>query len=166
MNIAVVVGNPSPGGRTTRAAEEVARVVADLAGGASIDLIELAEHTDGLFEWKNEALAQLTASVANADVIVAATPNYKQSYTGLLKAFFDRYGDDGLAGTVTIPVMVGAAPTQALAVEMHMRPLFVALGSSVPTRGLYVLQDQIDEIDSIVAAWAVSAGGILRKALA
>jgi FMN reductase len=165
MRISVVIGNPSPGGRTTRAAQEVADSVANLLGGADVDLIELAEHTVGIFEWENEPLAELNASVAASDLIVAASPNYKHSYTGLLKAFFDRYGDNGLAGTVTVPVMVGAAPTQALAVEMHMRPLFVALGSSLPTRGLYILQHEIDTVDLTVASWLDEHSDILRRAL-
>lgn len=165
VRVSVVVGNPSPRGRTTRAGEAVAEAVVGVAGGGTIDVHELADHIEGIFEWQNDRLDELTASVATSDVIVAATPNYKQSYTGLLKAFFDRYGDDGLAGTISVPVMVGAAPTQALAVEMHLRPLLVALGSTVPTAGLYLLADRIDDVEAVVAEWSRRHAEVLRRSL-
>ena len=43
-------------------------------------------------------------------MIVAASPTYKATYTGMLKAFFDRYGSNGLAGLVAVPLMTGGAP--------------------------------------------------------
>ena len=106
-------------------------------------------------------MAALCARVAEADVIVAACPTYKATYTGLLKAFLDNYGNDGLAGCLAVPVMVGAAPQHALAPEVHLRPLLVELGASVPSRGLYVLESQMDELDGVVAAWAEAAVPLL-----
>ena len=52
-------------------------------------------------------LSRLTAEVAAADIAVFASPTYKAAYTGLLKAFLDRYGSNGLAGTIAVPVMTG-----------------------------------------------------------
>ena len=98
--------------------------------------------------------------------MVVASPTYKASYTGLLKAFFDRYGNDGLAGTVAVAVMTGAAPVHALSVEVHLRPLLVELGASVPARGLYVTEGQMEDLDPVVAAWAGSARPLLTRALA
>lgn len=154
-NVAVIIGNPNPGGRTTRVGEAVGTAIAG-AGGA-VTVHELAEIGPHLFEWGNEAVGALTASVAAADVIVAASPTFKATYTGLLKAFLDNYQNDALAGCVAVPVMMGAAPHHALAVEVHLRPLLVELGASVPTRGLYVLESQIDELDQVVEAWAATA---------
>ena len=102
-------------------------------------------------------MARLTERVAAADVVVLACPTYKATYTGLLKAFLDNYGNDGLAGCRAVPVMVGAAPQHALAPEVHLRPLLVELGASVPSRGLYVLESQMDDLDDVVAGWADQA---------
>ena len=91
-----------------------------------------------------------------------ACPTYKASYTGPLKAFVDTYPTDGLAGVRAVPVMVGTAMSHALAPEVHLRPLLVELGASVPTRGLYVLDSALDELDSIVTAWGDAALPALR----
>ena len=157
-DIVVVIGNPNPGGRTTRVGEAVAAAIATGAGpDASVETIELAEIAPHLFEWGNDAVAALTARVASADVIIAACPTYKATFTGLLKAFLDNYGNDGLAGCRAVPVMVGAAPNHALAPEVHLRPLLVELGASVPSRGLYVLESEVDDLDAVVGPWAEQA---------
>ena len=166
-DIVVVIGNPNPGGRTTRVGEAVAAAIAagtETAGigdDATVETIELAEIAAHLFEWGNEDVAALTARVANADVIVAACPTYKATFTGLLKAFLDNYGNDGLAGCRAVPVMVGAAPNHALAPEVHLRPLLVELGASVPSRGLYVLESEVDDLDAVVGPWAEQAVPLL-----
>lgn len=53
--------------------------------------------------------------------------------------------------------MVGAAPSHALATEVYLRPLLVELGATVPTRGLYVLESQLPELDNVLERWAEEA---------
>lgn len=162
MLISVVIGNPNRGGRTTRVGEAVAAAIAPAlspagADPARIETVELADVAVRLFEWQAPELDELTAAVAGSSVVVAACPTYKASYTGLLKAFFDRYQTNALAGTVAVPVMVGAAPNHALAVEVHLRALLVELGAAVPSRGLYVLESEVDSLDDVVGDWAAAA---------
>jgi FMN reductase len=168
MQVSIVIGNPNPGGRTTRLAEATARHALEAIGAAqhaAIELIELATVASRLFNWADEELAALNQQVANSQLISPACPVYKASYTGLLKAFLDRYGNNGLAGTVALPVMLGAAPHHALAVETHLRPLLVELGASVPTRGLYVLESQMDDLETVVGGFMDTAGPLLARAL-
>lgn len=167
MQVSVVIGNPNPGGRTTRVAEAAARSVVDTLGGrAEFETIELAHSAGRLFAWEDDELAALCERVASSALIIPACPVYKASYTGLLKAFFDRYGSNGLAGVVALPVMLGAAPQHALAVETHFRPLLVELGASVPSRGLYVLESQLEDLDAVLVDFMSGAGPLLRRALA
>ena len=97
-------------------------------------MIDLAGHAPRLFDWEDEELTTLTAQVAAADVAIFASPTYKAAYTGMLKAFLDRYGSNGLAGITAVPVMTGGWPGHLLAVEVHLRPVLVELGatSSIP----------------------------------
>lgn len=161
MTVAVVIGNPNPGGRTTTVGQAVGNAIAAARGGDEVVVVELATIASHLFEWGNEDVKALTEQVASADVIVTACPTYKATYTGLLKAFLDQYGNDGLAGCKAVPVMVGAAPNHALAPEVHLRPLLVELGASVPTRGLYMLDTAMDTLDDVVDNWASTAGPLL-----
>jgi FMN reductase len=152
MKITVVIGNPSAGGRTTELGVAVANGIAGLVGLASkVEVIELSKHAEGLFSWDSESVKALTKSVAEPGFIVFATPTYKASYTGLLKAFLDRYDTGGLKGTVAIPVFTGGSPDHSLAPNHTLRPLLVELGASVPTASLYLVTSQFDRKDEIVA---------------
>ncbi len=163
---AIVVGNPKVASRTLTVAEAVMSAVAPCLGGAvKPEVIDLAEHTAGLFDWESRELNALTEKVADCELVVAASPTYKATYTGLLKAFFDRYANNGLAGVVVVPVMVGAAPIHALAPEVFLRPLFVELGATVPSRALYVLESQLDQLEEVVAKWAATAVPLLEAAV-
>jgi FMN reductase len=163
---ATVVGNPKAGSRTLTVAREVTSQLADLLGDASAPLeIDLAEHASAMFDWGDPALTALTAEVAQCRLLVAASPTYKAAYTGLLKAFFDRYGNDGLRGVVAVPVMVGAAPVHYLAPEVSLRPLLVELGATVPSRALYVMEPDIPRLPEVVAKWAAAARPLISSAL-
>jgi FMN reductase len=152
MKIKVIVGNPSPGGRTTELGIAVAEGIRSLVGiPAEIETIELSQHTDGLFAWGAENLKALTKSVAEPGFLVFATPTYKASYTGLLKAFLDRYDAGALKGTVAIPVFTGGSPDHSLAPNHTLRPLLVELGASTPTASLYLVTSQFERKDEIVA---------------
>jgi FMN reductase len=165
--IAVVVGNPKPASRTLNVATTVADALAAEFGTDPDHLVvDLAEHASDLFDWGAPRLTELTGQVASAGLIIAASPTYKATYTGMLKAFFDRYGNNGLAGSVAVPLMTGAAPIHMLAVEVHLRPLLVELGAAVPSRGLYVTEPEFGELTAPVGRWAEAAVPLLRTALA
>jgi FMN reductase len=168
MQIAVVTGNPKPASRTHGVALAVAGA---LSAGLQPEppaplVIDLAEYAPRLFDWSDAELSQLTAAVAAADVAVFASPTYKAAYTGLLKAFLDRYGSNGLAGTVAVPVMTGGWPGHLLAVEVHLRPVLVELGATVPARGLYVTEPELAGLDAAITRWAAAAVPLIRRAAA
>lgn len=167
LSIAVVTGNPKPASRTLGVATAVARALAGGLGRAGDGplVVDLAEHAGSLFDPGAAELSRLTAQVAASDLLIAASPTYKASYTGMLKAFFDRYGNLGLAGVTAVPVMTGAWAGHLLAAEVHLRPLLVELGASVPTRALYVTEPQLDNLDDVVASWAETALPLLQRAL-
>lgn len=162
--IAVLVGNPQPASRTRLVAEEVAALLA-ARGGADIDAtIDLADVAEALFRFPEPRLDDLLSRIATADVAVIASPTYKAAYTGLLKAFLDRYGSDGLRGLTAVPVLTIGAPTHALAVDTTLRPLLVELGASVPTRGLAFPAAAVEDRTRIVGDWVASEWPRIRHA--
>jgi FMN reductase len=166
MRTAVVVGNPKPESRTLRVALAVADVVAERLGESSDRLVlDLAGIAAELFDPGAQRVNELADAVAASDLIIVASPTFKATYTGLLKSFFDRYTTNALARSVAVAVMTGAASIHALAPEVHLRPLLVELGASTPTRGLYVTEQQFDDLDAVVRAWAEVSGPILARAL-
>ena len=152
-----LVGNPKVGSRTLHVAEEVTKQVAgwlELRGTkTTTTTVDVAEIGSGLFEYDNKAVNGVLKSIAECDLLIAASPVYKASYTGVLKMLLDRIPVEGLAGRVAIPVMVAAAPIHALAVETHFRPVLIELGACCPTRGLVVMESKLDELAGQVEKW-------------
>jgi FMN reductase len=165
-SIAVVVGNPQPESRTRLVAEEVARQLAERSGAEVLPTIELSEVADLLFRFPAAEVDTLLETVAGADVVIVASPTYKATYTGLLKAFLDRYGNAGLATVTAVPVLTIGAPVHALAVEVSLRPLLVELGASVPTRGIAFPAGAVDERERIVGEWVEAEWPRIEAALA
>ena len=93
---------------------------------------------------------------------MVASPVYKATYTGLLKAFLDRFGQGELHEVVVVPLMVGGAPQHALAVEVYLRPLLAELGAVLPTRGLFLLESELANVPVLIDKWLSSESHTLR----
>ncbi len=103
--------------------------------------------------------------IRSCSLVVVASPTYKASYTGLMKSFLDWFSTTDLVGVTVIPVMTGAGAQHALAVEVHLRPVLVELGASLPTRGLYVTEAELANPDDVISTWLRTAGPLLRQAV-
>jgi FMN reductase len=129
---------------------------------ATVDLADLAPQ---LFAASRPDVDEALRLVATADVLLVATPVYKASYTGLLKSFLDSYGPDGLAGVAAVPVVVSGNPAHALVGEVHLRPLLVELGATVPARSFTVTEADLADLDPAVDRWIERAAEPLRRSL-
>jgi FMN reductase len=165
--IAVVTGNPKPASRTHTVALGVADALAKEVGETGDRLvIDLTDHAPRLFDWSDPELTRLAAEVAAADIVIVASPTYKATFTGLLKAFLDRYPNNGLAGVTAVPVMTGGWPGHLLAVELHLRPVLIELGATVPARGLYVTEPELADLDKALARWSETAAPLIKNSVA
>ncbi|GAB2910521.1 NADPH-dependent FMN reductase [Nonomuraea fastidiosa] len=159
MSVVVLVGNPRSGSRTLTVAVEAAKAVGQridgLAAADSYEVIDLSALGPQLFgPGASSGVEVALEQVAEASVLVVASPTYKGTYTGLLKAFLDRLPPNALAGKPALPLLVMGDARHALAVEVHLRPLLVELGATVPTPGLAVLEADLPKLDEVLAAWA------------
>lgn len=161
LQIITVVGNPRPESRTHALARTLASALATAAGEAGVSHVDLAVIGPRVLDPADAAASAAVKEVLAADVLVLASPTYKATYSGLLKAFLDRLGTGSLAGKRAIPVLLGGAPNHQLAVDVHFTPLLLELGASVPARGLFVLEADVAAFGSFAANWAAEHGPAL-----
>ena len=169
MRFVTLVGNPKAGSRTANVAQAATRAVmaaADVPGQhETVDLSALACRL--LLPQASAVIEDAVEEVLGADVLLVASPVFKGTYTGLLKVFLDRLGYRALASTLALPMLVMKHPEHALAVEVHLRPLLVELGATVPTPGLAVMESDFGRLDHVLVAWARRmAGPVSAKAAA
>jgi FMN reductase len=162
LRVTIVVGNPKPKSRTLRVAEILVEQLLE-SGSYELEVIDLAEHTAEIFAWPSEEMAALNTRVAESALAVFASPTYKATYTGLLKAFLDRYPANGLSGVTAIPVLTGADLTHSMGPTVNLAPLLVELGAVVPGRGFYFVAGQMDQVDDIVAEAAAEYAANLSR---
>jgi FMN reductase len=162
LKVVIVVGNPKPGSRTRTVAETLVQELL-VPDSRELRVIELSEYAEELFSQQSERVAELSAQVASADLAVFASPTYKASYTGLLKAFLDRYGTNGLAGVVAIPVHTGGNLGHSMTATHVLAPLLAELGAVVPGRGFYLAMTDIEQLKPIVRQAAQEYAANLRR---
>jgi FMN reductase len=77
-----------------------------------------------------ELEAALTA-VAGADGVVAVTPVFNASYSGLFKSFVDVLPDGALDGTPVLAAATGGTARHSLVLEHALRPMLAHLRAAV-----------------------------------
>lgn len=113
-------------------------------GGRVIDLSTLS--ADGLLgRSEDPAVADAVAAAASASVLVVATPIYRATYTGALKAFFDRFQPAALATTAVVLVATAGIPDHFLALDTGGRALVASLEGTTVSKVVYaVSSDFVD----------------------
>jgi FMN reductase len=91
--------------------------------------------------------------VASAYGIVIATPVYKASYSGALKALLDILPQAGFRGKSILPIATGGSLGHLLAIDYAVKPLLSALGASDVLQGVYLVDQQfrIEEGRPVIA---------------
>jgi FMN reductase len=107
-----------------------------------IQLIELRDHAQDLTNnlltgFPTPRLQAAIDAVLGADGLIAVTPIFSASYSGLFKTFFDVLERDGLAGKPVLIAATGGTPRHSLAIEHAVRPLFGYLNAAVVATGVY-----------------------------
>src|SRR5262249_44782213 len=102
-------------------------------------LIDLATLPAGalLGRQADTSVARALEAVGTAHVVVASSPVYRATYSGLLKVFFDLLPQDALVGKIAVPILTGGGPAHLLALDHGLRPLFASLGATVVAHGVY-----------------------------
>jgi FMN reductase len=136
-----------------RLTEATVQALRERGDDATVEVVDLRSHARDLADnlvtgFPNEALRTAVETVAGADGLIAVTPIFSASYSGLFKTFFDVLDTDALVGK---PVLLGATAGTArhsLALDHAMRPLFAYLRAVAVPTGVFAAPED----------WAGSAG--------
>jgi FMN reductase len=86
-------------------------------------------------------LAAAQAAVTAADGLIAVTPIFTASYSGLFKSFFDVLDQDVLTGKPVLIAATGGTARHSLALEHALRPLFSYLRAVVVPTAVYAASE-------------------------
>ncbi len=149
-------GSPSRESKTA----SLAGAWAALVGG---EVLHLADIDAGalLFRSSHRSLEDALSAVAEANVLLLATPIYRGTYTGILKLLLDHMPLGGLEGKAIVLAGTAASPAHYLGLDCGLRPVVASLGGWSTPRVIYATDSDFDADRqpgaSIVAALKASA---------
>jgi FMN reductase len=147
-NITIVSAGLWSPSKTTNLARAIADEVQDRVGGQQT-LVEIGPIAADLGatlsrEAASVAVRNAITAVEVADVLIAATPVFRGSFTGHFKHLFDLIQQDALRGVPVILAATGGGEKHCMVLEYALRPLFGFFQAfSVPT-GVYATEKDFD----------------------
>jgi FMN reductase len=114
-------------------------VLREAAMEPAVEVFELREYAQELANdlvagFPGPRLRAAIDAVVAADGLIAVSPIFTASYSGLFKVFFDLLERDSLAGKPVLIAATGGTARHSLALEHAVRPLFAYLNAAtVPT---------------------------------
>ncbi|TDC47805.1 NADPH-dependent FMN reductase [Actinomadura sp. KC345] len=138
--ISAGLGQPSS---TRLLADRLAAATADALGpDVTVETVELRDHAHAMVDaaltgFPGGTFRAAVEAVAGADGLIAVTPVFNASYSGLFKTFFDVLERDSLDGRPVLLGATGGTERHSLAIDYAMRPLFAYLRATVAPTAVY-----------------------------
>ena len=110
-----------------------------------VEVRELAQDLAGYMTSGGIATPRLTAvreQLSAADGLIAVTPVFSASYSGLFKMFIDALDPDALNGMPVLIAATAGSPRHALVLDHAMRPLFSYLRAVVLPTGVFAATEE------------------------
>jgi FMN reductase len=148
--IAVVTAGLSQPSSTRLLADRLAQATVDelAARGvtAQVRTIELRDIAHDVVNmmltgFPSAALKDVLDTVTGADGVIAVTPLFTTTYSGLFKSFVDILDKDSLTGMPVLLGATGGTPRHSLALEYSLRPLFTYLRADVAATSVFAATD-------------------------
>ena len=103
---------------------------------ATVEVVELREHARDLADnlvtgFPSESLRAALDTVAGADGLIAVSPIFNASYSGLFKSFFDVLDESALLDKPVLLAATGGTARHSLALEHALRPMFTHMRATV-----------------------------------
>ena len=144
MTILLISGSPAQPSSSSRLLQHIGERLAVLGHRYNrIHVRDLPPRAllHGLTE--DPSVQRALQAVRDADAVVIATPIYKASFAGVLKAFLDLLPQDGLAGKVVLPIATGGSQSHLLALDYALRPVLQALEARHVLASIFATPQQI-----------------------
>lgn len=157
--VAVTAGLSQPSSTrllADRLAESAEKRLAEVGRSADVEVIELRELAVDIANalvtgFPAGRLRAALDAVAAADGLIAVSPVFTASYSGLFKSFFDVLDKDALAGTPVLIAATGGTARHSLVLDHALRPMFAYLRALVVPTGVYAASEDWGNSDGLMA---------------
>ncbi|WP_330232634.1 FMN reductase [Nocardia sp. NBC_00508] len=136
-----------------RLATATAKVLANSGVEATFDVVEVRNQARDLADnlvtgFAGSGLRETIDTVVTADGLIAVTPIFNASYSGLFKTFFDVLEPDSLTGMPVLLGATGGSARHSLALEHALRPMFSHLRAVAAPTSVYAASEDWASADT------------------
>lgn len=137
-------------------ADAVVAQVSKRGEGLEVATISIAEYMQDIATYfttgvPTPKLSEVQSRIADADAMIAATPVFTASYSGLFKMFFDTLDPKLIVGKPMIIAATAGTPRHSLVLEHAVRPLFAYLNAVVVPTGIFAATEDFGEENNLNA---------------
>ena len=144
MSVLLIAGSPSERSRTAALLEATGQRLE--SRGVQVQRLRVRDLNPQallLADFGHPSVLAAQELVAQASVLVVATPVYKAAYSGILKVFLDLLPQTALKGKTVLPLATGGSPHHMLALDYALRPVLQSLGAKHILPGIYATDAQV-----------------------
>jgi FMN reductase len=144
VSVLLIAGSPSERSRTAALLEATGQRLE--SRGVQVRRLRVRDLNPQallLADFGHPSVLAAQALVANASVLVVATPVYKAAYSGILKVFLDLLPQTAFKGKTVLPLATGGSPHHMLALDYALRPVLQSLGAKHILPGIYATDGQV-----------------------
>ncbi|MBO2464768.1 CE1759 family FMN reductase [Actinomadura violacea] len=150
-----------------RLAESAARA---LGGDVAVETVELRDHAHAMVDatltgFPSGGFRAAVQAVTGADGLIAVTPVFNGSYSGLFKTFFDAIERGDLEGRPVLLGATGGTARHSLAIDFALRPLFAYLRANAMPTGVFAASEDWGSGDTALPDRIARAGAELAAAI-
>lgn len=144
MSVLLIAGSPSERSRTAALLEATGQRLENR--GVQVKRLRVRDLNPQallLADFGHPSVLAAQELVAQASVLVVATPVYKAAYSGILKVFLDLLPQTALKGKTVLPLATGGSPHHMLALDYALRPVLQSLAAKNILPGIYATDAQV-----------------------
>lgn len=146
--VVAIAGSPSHPSRTYSLLEYATHYLEQRGVQTDIISVRNLPAEDLIFgRYDSPSLVPVKRLVEEADGLIIATPIYKASYTGVLKALLDLLPQKALVGKVVLPIATGGTLAHLLVIDYALKPVLSELGARHFISTIYAIDKQIQHQD-------------------
>jgi len=142
--VVILSGSPNASSRLNGMTDYVRQSLAD-AGlkTAIIQVVDLPPEDLVHANFSSPTILAANELIAAADAVVIASPVYKASFTGVLKAYIDLLPQKGFEGKLIAPIFIAGTMAHLLSIDYSLKPVLASMGARHYTKNVYTTDQSV-----------------------
>ncbi|URN95523.1 MAG: NADPH-dependent FMN reductase [Candidatus Pristimantibacillus lignocellulolyticus] len=142
--VVILSGSPNASSRLIGMTNYIRQSLSD-AGfqTAAVNVVDLPPEDLVYTRFNSPHIIAANELIEQADAVIIASPVYKASFTGVLKAYIDLLPQKGFEGKIITPVFIAGSMAHLLSIDYSLKPVLASMGARQYTKSIFATDSSI-----------------------